>query len=135
MLKGFFAERRAARAEASHLAAAPSRTAPPISAKWYAGFTPPAMLRRPDLSTPVLSVAMPSLNANGIRIAFDTAATRSPRPLLLMHGLGLQLTAWPDEFVDGLVELGFLRDPFDNRDCGLSTKFDRPASRAWAWPG
>ena len=50
---------------------------------------------------------MPTLNANGIRIAFDTAGDPKSVPLLLVHGLGMQLTAWPEEFVEGLVELGF----------------------------
>ncbi|MFC0252051.1 alpha/beta fold hydrolase [Massilia consociata] len=68
---------------------------------------------------------MPTLNANGIRIAFDTAGDPKAVPLLLVHGLGMQLTAWPDEFVDGLVELGFYVIRFDNRDCGLSTKFEQ----------
>ncbi|MCC2955632.1 alpha/beta fold hydrolase [Massilia sp. IC2-477] len=68
---------------------------------------------------------MPTLNANGIRIAFDTAGDRKSPPLLLVHGLGMQLTAWPDEFVEGLVELGFYVIRFDNRDCGLSTKFEQ----------
>jgi proline iminopeptidase len=67
---------------------------------------------------------MPSLNANGIRIAFDTAGDPKAPPLLLISGLGLQLMAWPDEFVEGLVELGFYVIRFDNRDCGLSTKFE-----------
>ncbi len=67
---------------------------------------------------------MPTLNANGIRIAFDTAGDPKAPPLLLVHGLGMQLTAWPDEFVEGLVELGFYVIRFDHRDSGLSTKFD-----------
>ena len=67
---------------------------------------------------------MPSLNANGLRIAFDTTGDPKAAPLLLISGLGLQLTAWPDEFVEGLVDLGFYVIRFDNRDCGLSTKFE-----------
>ena len=78
---------------------------------------------------------MPTLTANGIRIAFDTAGDAKSTPVLLVHGLGMQLTNWPDEFVDGLVELGFYVIRFDNRDCGLSTKFDRAGkpSLAWSW--
>ena len=68
---------------------------------------------------------MPTLNANGLRIAFDTAGDPKAVPLLLVHGLGMQLTAWPEEFVEGLVELGFYVIRFDNRDCGLSTKFEQ----------
>jgi len=78
---------------------------------------------------------MPSLNANGIRIAFDTAGDPKAVPLLLINGLGLQLGSWPDEFVEGLVDLGFYVIRFDNRDCGLSTKFEHAGnpSLAMAW--
>ena len=67
---------------------------------------------------------MPTLNANGLRIAFDTAGDPKAAPLLLIHGLGMQLSDWPDEVVEGLVELGFYLIRFDHRDSGLSTKFD-----------
>jgi proline iminopeptidase len=68
---------------------------------------------------------MPTLTANGIRIAFDTGGDPKAVPVLLVHGVGMQLTAWPDEFVEGLVDLGFYVIRFDNRDCGLSTKYER----------
>jgi proline iminopeptidase len=78
---------------------------------------------------------MPSLNANGIRIAFDTAGDPKAAPLLLISGLGLQLTAWPDGFVEGLVDLGFYVIRYDNRDTGLSTKFEHAGTPnlALAW--
>ena len=78
---------------------------------------------------------MPTLTANGIRIAFDTAGDAKSTPVLLVHGLGMQLTSWPEEFVDGLVELGFYVIRFDHRDCGLSTKFDRgrKPNLVWNW--
>jgi pimeloyl-ACP methyl ester carboxylesterase len=66
---------------------------------------------------------MPTLTANGINIAYDTAGDPKGMPMLLVMGLGLQLTAWPDDFIEGLVELGFYVIRFDNRDSGLSTKF------------
>lgn len=69
--------------------------------------------------------AMPTLNANGLRIAFDTAGDPKAPALLLIHGLGMQLSNWPDEFVEGLVELGFHVIRFDHRDSGLSTKFEQ----------
>jgi proline iminopeptidase len=86
---------------------------------------------------------MPTLTANGIRLAFDTAGDPKAVPLLLIHGLGMPLTAWPEEYVNGLAELGFYVIRFDNRDCGLSTKFEQwgtPSLRmAWlksrvGWP-
>jgi len=39
-------------------------------------------------------------------------------------GLGAQLTTWPQGFVDGLRERGFFVILYDNRDSGLSTKFE-----------
>ncbi len=78
---------------------------------------------------------MPNLTANGISIAYETAGDPKGIPLLLVMGLGMQLTAWPDDFVDGLVELGYYVIRFDNRDCGLSTKFDTDGTPklALAW--
>lgn len=67
---------------------------------------------------------MPAVSANGISIAYDTAGEPSGTPVLLIMGLGMQLVAWPEDFVDGLVELGFYVIRFDNRDSGLSQKFD-----------
>lgn len=65
---------------------------------------------------------MPSITANGITIAFDAAGDPKAVPLMLIMGLGMQLTAWPDDLVEGLVDLGYYVIRFDNRDCGLSTK-------------
>ncbi|HEY0490999.1 MAG TPA: alpha/beta hydrolase [Telluria sp.] len=67
---------------------------------------------------------MPTLKSNGIRLAYETAGDPKDAPILLIMGLGMQLIAWPDDFVEGLVEQGFYVIRFDNRDCGLSTKFD-----------
>ena len=67
---------------------------------------------------------MPILTSNGIKIAYETAGDPKGVPVLLIMGLGMQLIAWPDDFVDGLAELGFYVVRFDNRDCGLSDKFD-----------
>ncbi|MES2298267.1 MAG: alpha/beta hydrolase [Pseudomonadota bacterium] len=67
---------------------------------------------------------MPILKSNGLTIAYETAGELSGTPLLLIMGLGLQLTAWPQDFVDGLVDQGFYVIRFDNRDSGLSSKFE-----------
>lgn len=78
---------------------------------------------------------MPILTANNIRIAFETTGSARGVPLLLIHGLGMQLTAWPEELVDGLAEQGFYVIRFDHRDCGLSTKFEAAGTPnlALAW--
>lgn len=86
---------------------------------------------------------MPTLHANGLRIAFDTTGDPKAAPLLLIHGLGMQLTDWPDGFVEGLAELGFYVIRYDHRDSGLSTKFEQAgtpnltlarAKAAIGWP-
>jgi pimeloyl-ACP methyl ester carboxylesterase len=45
-------------------------------------------------------------------------------PLLLIMGLGMQLIAWHEELVQLLVARGFRVIRFDNRDVGLSQRFD-----------
>ena len=67
---------------------------------------------------------MPIAQANGIEIAYVTNGNPSDPPLLLVMGLGAQLIAWPERFVEELAARGFFVIRFDNRDCGLSTKFN-----------
>ena len=44
--------------------------------------------------------------------------------MLLIAGLGSQMLAWSEEMCENLANLGFFVIKFDNRDVGLSTKFD-----------
>jgi proline iminopeptidase len=67
---------------------------------------------------------MPSVRANGIRIAYETDGAAGGVPLVLVMGLGMPLVFWPDAFVDGLVKGGFRVVRLDNRDCGLSSRVD-----------
>lgn len=67
---------------------------------------------------------MASVQANGITIEYEQQG--SGEPLLLVMGLGGQLTDWPQEFVDLIVEQGFRVIRLDNRDSGLSTEFTGP---------
>jgi pimeloyl-ACP methyl ester carboxylesterase len=70
--------------------------------------------------------SMPSLQANGIDICHETIG--SGVPLLLVHGLGAQLIDWHDDLYRKLADRGFSVTRYDNRDIGLSTKFeDKPA--------
>ena len=57
---------------------------------------------------------------NGITIEFEEYG--SGDPLLLVMGLGGQLTDWPPELIDQLVSAGFRVIAPDNRDIGLSTE-------------
>src|SRR3546814_15229398 len=60
---------------------------------------------------------------NGIRITFEDKGPKEAPAILLVMGLGGQLTLWPDEFVDALNARGFRTIRYDNRDVGLSTRF------------
>ncbi len=62
--------------------------------------------------------------ANGIGIEVDDRGLPGGEPLLLVMGLGMQLTAWPEELVQDLVSRGFRVIRLDNRDAGLSQGFD-----------
>jgi pimeloyl-ACP methyl ester carboxylesterase len=68
---------------------------------------------------------MTTVKANGINIACETSGDPRDRPVLLIMGLGMQLTSWPQALVDGLVEQGCYVIRHDNRDSGLSTSFDQ----------
>ncbi len=66
----------------------------------------------------------------GITLCYERLGSESDPPLLLIMGLGQQLTAWPEPFVDGLVARGFQVIRFDNRDIGRSTHAaNRPPRR------
>jgi pimeloyl-ACP methyl ester carboxylesterase len=64
------------------------------------------------------------ITANGITLEVEDHGRTSGTPLLLVMGLGMQLLAWPMEFVAQLVARGFRVIRFDNRDIGLSQSFD-----------
>jgi pimeloyl-ACP methyl ester carboxylesterase len=67
---------------------------------------------------------MPQARANGIQLEYDTFGRASDAPLLLIMGLGAQMVLWDEEFCGMLAERGHYVVRFDNRDVGLSTKFD-----------
>ena len=67
---------------------------------------------------------MPKASVNNIEIEYETIGDPASKPLLLIAGLGGQLLAWSDELCDKFAENGFFVIRFDNRDVGLSTKFE-----------
>jgi proline iminopeptidase len=77
---------------------------------------------------------MPAIRANGITIEYVETGDRRAPAILLIMGLGMQLTTWPDAFCDGLADRGFRVIRFDNRDVGHSTKFhtEKALSRAFS---
>lgn len=67
---------------------------------------------------------MTAITANGITIEYDTFGSDREQPLLLIMGLGAQMTRWPENFCDMLADAGHYVIRFDNRDVGLSHKFE-----------
>lgn len=67
---------------------------------------------------------MPIIEANNIKLACDIQGRPDGEPLLLIAGLGMQLTSWPDAFCRELVAQGFRVIRFDNRDSGQSSRME-----------
>jgi len=67
---------------------------------------------------------MAQLQVNGLQIEYDTFGDANAEPILLIMGLGTQMTAWSPDFCNALAGHGHYVVRFDNRDIGLSTKFD-----------
>jgi pimeloyl-ACP methyl ester carboxylesterase len=67
---------------------------------------------------------MPNIAANGIQIEYETFGDRSSPALLLIVGLGCQLIYWDDPLCRKLAYSGLFVIRFDNRDNGLSTRFE-----------
>ena len=58
----------------------------------------------------------------GLNIEYESLGDPAHPAIVLIMGLGMQLTAWPDSFCRALVERGYRVVRFDNRDCGLSDR-------------
>jgi pimeloyl-ACP methyl ester carboxylesterase len=67
---------------------------------------------------------MTQIRANGIVLEYDERGPKDGVPILLIMGFGSQMTSWPDEFSQGLARAGLRVIRFDNRDVGLSQKWD-----------
>lgn len=67
---------------------------------------------------------MPTVQSNNIEIAYDDHGRPGDPPLLMVMGLGLPSSAWPPELIGMLVDQGLRVITFDNRDIGLSQRFD-----------
>jgi len=67
---------------------------------------------------------MPQIIANGIPLEYDVHGPEAGEPMLLIMGLGAQMTRWPQELIDNLAARGYRVIRHDNRDIGLSHKFE-----------
>ncbi|WP_390341759.1 alpha/beta fold hydrolase [Variovorax boronicumulans] len=73
------------------------------------------------------------VTANGLQIEVDDTGGEGRPVILLIMGLGMQLVAWPDGFVQQLVDAGFRVVRHDNRDIGLSQGFDHLGTGNLVW--
>ena len=60
----------------------------------------------------------------GVSIAYETFGDPASAPVLLVMGFGTQMIGWHEDFCRALAQRGRYVIRYDNRDCGLSTKFD-----------
>ncbi|MEJ8815838.1 alpha/beta hydrolase [Variovorax ureilyticus] len=73
------------------------------------------------------------VTANGIQIEVEDSGGEGRPVILLIMGLGMQLIAWPGEFIQTLVDSGFRVIRHDNRDIGLSEGFDEAGTGSVIW--
>lgn len=72
-------------------------------------------------SPPVIEHHSGFADANGIRIAYKSDGPADGAPLLIVTGLGGQMSEHVDGFTQSLIDRGFRVIRFDNRDAGLTT--------------
>ncbi|MEU2421306.1 alpha/beta hydrolase [Streptomyces sp. NPDC007851] len=60
----------------------------------------------------------------GVSIAYEAFGDPGDPPVLLVMGFGAQMIAWHEDFCQALADRGRYVIRYDNRDSGLSTKFD-----------
>jgi len=93
-----------------------SSPSPPVSSEPVAKPASPDPVRIP--------VSKGQVKANGITIAYESFGPEDRETVLLIMGATAQLTAWDVELCEELVKRGYRVIRFDNRDVGLSTRFD-----------
>jgi pimeloyl-ACP methyl ester carboxylesterase len=64
---------------------------------------------------------MPRARNGNVEIEYQTFGDGQPETILLINGLGSQMTRWPEAFCEKLVAKGFRAIRLDNRDTGLSS--------------
>jgi pimeloyl-ACP methyl ester carboxylesterase len=67
---------------------------------------------------------MPQIKANGISIEYASHGPRDGETILLIMGLGAQMTRWPLPLIQMFNARGFGVVTYDNRDVGLSHRFE-----------
>ena len=67
---------------------------------------------------------MPRAKNGAVELEYETFGDPANEAVLLINGLGSQMTRWPEPFCNLLVDKGLFAIRFDNRDVGLSTWLD-----------
>ena len=67
---------------------------------------------------------MGKIPANGVELEVEVTGPAEGIPLLIVNGYASQMTSWPDEFHQAFSSQGYRVIRFDNRDVGLTQKFD-----------
>jgi pimeloyl-ACP methyl ester carboxylesterase len=65
---------------------------------------------------------MPRAKNGNVEIEWQSFGDDRPETVLLVNGLGSQMTRWPEAFCEKLVAKGYRAIRFDNRDVGLSSR-------------
>ncbi len=78
----------------------------------------------PLASPPKLRSTERSVVVNGVELVYERLGRQDAPAIILIMGLGGQLLSWPLALCEALVREGYQVIRFDNRDAGLSTKFD-----------
>jgi pimeloyl-ACP methyl ester carboxylesterase len=76
---------------------------------------------------------MPNTTANNITLHYEDNGPADAPVILLVMGLGAQMIAWPDSFVEALVAKGFRVIRYDNRDVGMSQRMEGAATPNLIW--
>jgi pimeloyl-ACP methyl ester carboxylesterase len=67
---------------------------------------------------------MQQIRANNLTFEVEDLGPKTAPPVVLIMGLAAQMTFWPDALIQSLLNDGMRVIRFDNRDVGLSHKFD-----------
>ncbi|MFB7741660.1 alpha/beta fold hydrolase [Streptomyces sp. NPDC056132] len=68
---------------------------------------------------------MPNVDVSpGLSLSYESFGEPADPAVLLVMGFGTQMLGWHEDFCQALADRGRYVIRYDNRDCGLSTKFD-----------
>lgn len=87
-------------------------------------FSHPAGVSAPQVEPSRLRSNERSVVVNGVELVYERFGRQQDPAIILIMGLGGQLLSWPLSLCEALVREGYQVIRFDNRDAGLSSKFD-----------